>query len=178
MVDDREAYERSGRKREGQRLSSMSSVRFDPEVIEAVKERALGEGITVGAWIRRLVAQEITEPRFFDLPVDGEGEPVRLPAEALERVVAALMPLIARYGSLEIRLGPPAWRRDGGVLTSTLPIAVQRPAGVIDGSGVAGEPRAIPSTLSRLRTFSCPHFSIGNVASAACEICGPLEAAA
>jgi hypothetical protein len=130
-MDDREAYEfyadpahreASGpaRKRQGQqpRLSGMTSIRFAPEVIEAVKGLAFSEGVTVGSWIRRLVDREI-------------GARAR-----------------------------------------------QRPQGLVEGSGVAGDPRALTSTLSRARTFSCPHFSVGNVVSASCETCGPLEAAA
>jgi hypothetical protein len=128
-VDDREAYEfyagpanqvtsGPGRRRQGQNLSDMTSIRFAPEVIEAVKERAFSEGVTVGSWIRRLVGREL---------------------EARSR---------------------------------------ERPQGLIEGSGIAGEQRAVPSTLSRPRTFSCAHFSVGNVVSASCETCGPLEAAA
>lgn len=69
-MDDAEAYEfyadpanrvmtGPGRKRSGQRLTRMSSIRFTPEVIEQVKDLAGREGITVGAWIRRLVQWEI-----------------------------------------------------------------------------------------------------------------------
>lgn len=57
-----------GRKRTGQRLASMTAVRFAPEVIEAVKDRAFSEGVTVGHWIRRLVNREIAEPRTFSCP--------------------------------------------------------------------------------------------------------------
>jgi hypothetical protein len=188
-VDDREAYEfyadpanrvpaGPGRKRQGQNLASMTSVRFAPEVTEAVKERAFGEGVTVGSWIRRLVDREITQPRVFHLAVEGEDEPVPVPAEALERLTAALMPALLRHGSLSLRIGSPAWRHDGTALVSSLPVAVERPQGLIEGSGVKGEPRALRSFLDRPRTFSCPHFSVGNVASAACETCGPLDAAA
>jgi hypothetical protein len=188
-VDDREAYEfyadpanlaigGPARKRAAPHLTSMTSVRFAPDVIEAVKERAFGEGVTVGSWIRRLVGREIAEPRVFELAVEGEAGPVRVPAEALERLTAALMPALLRHGTLSLRIGSPAWRHDGDALVGSLPVGVERPEGVIEGSGVAGEPRAIPSTLSRLRTFSCPHFSIANVTSAACVICGPLGVAA
>lgn len=75
-MDDREAYEfyanpanravsGPGRKRQGQqpRLSGMTSVRFTPEVIETVKGIALGEGVTVGSWIRRLVDRAIEAHR-------------------------------------------------------------------------------------------------------------------
>lgn len=99
-MDDREAAEfyedpahreaaGPGRKRKGQRRSVMFSVRFAPEAIEALVDTALAEGLTVSAWIRRLVDREIAE----------------------------------------------------------------RSAG---------------------RTFSCPHFSIGNVSHAECAQCGPL----
>ena len=69
-MNDREAYEfyanpanqaatGPGRERSGQRLTSMSSVRFPPGVIEQVKGLADREGVTVGAWIRRAVGREI-----------------------------------------------------------------------------------------------------------------------
>ena len=51
-------------------------------------------------------------------------------------------------------------------------------ATVIEGPGQAGEPRALRSSLSVPRSFSCPHFSIGNVVAASCGTCGPLRAAA
>lgn len=188
-MDDREAYEfyadpanlaisGPGRKRAGQRLTSMTAVRFAPEVIEAVKERAFGEGVTVGSWIRWLVGREITQPRVFELVVEGEAEPVRVPAEALERLTAALMPALLRHGTLSLRIGSPAWRHDGGALVSSLPVAVQRPQGPIEGSGKRGELRALQSSLDPPRTFSCQHFSVGNATSAACAICGPLDVAA
>jgi hypothetical protein len=83
MTDD-EAYEfyadpancepaGPGRKpRRGQRLASMTSVRFAPEVIEAVRQRAFSEGVTVGFWIRRLVDREIAGPGTVDRPT-GAG---------------------------------------------------------------------------------------------------------
>ena len=111
-----------GRKRKGPRFTSLTSVRFDPQVIESVKSIAFAEGITVGAWIRRAVERE------------RERE------------------------------------------------ARQRPAGLIPGSGRKGEPRSLsssPATVSSHgRTFACQHMSIGNVASASCGICGPLQAVA
>jgi len=69
-MDDREAYEfyedpehlkpaGPGRKRNAPRLTTMNSVRFAPEVIEAVKAVAFEEGVTVGSWIRRLVQREL-----------------------------------------------------------------------------------------------------------------------
>lgn len=33
------------------------------------------------------------------------------------------------------------------------------------------------ATPSNSRTFACPHFSVGNVASAECGTCGPLPVA-
>jgi hypothetical protein len=53
--------------------------------------------------------------------------------------------------------------------------APHRPEGLIEGSGRAGTPRAIPSSLPA-RTFSCLHLSVGGVVSAACGTCGPLAA--
>lgn len=128
-MNDREAYEfyadpanreAAGppRKRKGQRLASMTSVRFAPEVIEAVKDRAFGEGFTVGSWIRRLVQRELDSLR-------------------------------------------------------------SRPSGLIEGSGRAGEPRALGSSLvQQPRTFTCPHLSVSNVTWASCGTCGPIGVAA
>lgn len=125
-VDDREAHgfyadpanlagSGPGRKRKGQagRLENVTPIRFTSEVIGAVKDRAFAEGITVGAWIRRLVLRELGRAR---------------------------------------------------------------PEGVI--AMAAGQPRVLPSSLWQPRTFSCPHLSVSGVTSAACETCGPLEAAA
>lgn len=190
-MDDREAYEfyakpenlmpaGPGRKRRGQRLASMTSVRFAPEVIEAVKDRAFGEGVTVGSWIRRLVDREIAEPRVFEMAVDGEDQPVRLPAEALNEVVAALMPVLLKRGPLDLRIGVPEWYVGEHTAVTRTPVSAappMRPSGVIEGSGRQGDSRTLLSSLSG-RTFSCPHFSVGNVASAACPECGPLQAAA
>lgn len=41
-------------------LTGHVPVRFDDKTIAAVKERAESEGMTVSAWIRRLVARELT----------------------------------------------------------------------------------------------------------------------
>lgn len=150
-----------GRKRQGQRLTAMTAVRFAPEVIEAVKERASGEGVTVGSWIRRLVRRELDVPAATELAVEGFDEPLRIPAGALEQVAAALLPVLVRYGQVDLRLG------------------AARPTGLIKGSGRMGEPKTLGTSLSGAgRTFSCPHLSVGNVTDAACGICGPLAVAA
>lgn len=70
--------------------------------------------------------------------------------------------------------------------------SVQRPERPIEGSGRRGEPKSLPSSLppwqvrrsygyaatltasGHGRTFTCPHFSVGNAVSASCEQCGPL----
>jgi hypothetical protein len=150
-----------GRKRKGQRLTSMTAVRFAPEVIEAVKERAFGEGVTVGSWIRRLVGREFDTPRVTELAVEGFAEPLRIPAGALEQVVSALLPVLIRHGQVDLRIG------------------AGRPVGLIEGSGRAGVPRTLGTSLSGTgRSFSCGHLSVGNVTHAACGICGPLTAVA
>lgn len=41
-------------------LTGHVPVRFDDKTIAAVKERAEAEGMTVSAWIRRLVARELS----------------------------------------------------------------------------------------------------------------------
>jgi hypothetical protein len=189
-VDDREAHDfyadpahlavsGPGRKRQGQNLAAMGSFRLAPEIAETVKERASAEGITVGAWLRRLVKRELDEPgtHTLDLDVEGGGT-ARLPVDALERLTAALMPALMRHGTLDLHVGPAAWKTDGAHATSSVPVSVSRPRDIIEGPGQLGESRSIPSSRSPLRTFSCPHFSIGNVTSAACETCGPLAAAA
>lgn len=51
----------------------------------------------------------------------------------------------------------------------------ERPSGPVEGSGKAGSPRALPSSLAG--TFTCPHMAVGNVTSASCGICGPLRTA-
>jgi predicted DNA-binding protein len=169
-MDDREAYEfyadpanrtitGPARKRQGQRLTSMSSVRFAPEVIESVKGLASEEGITVGSWIRRLVQREIEQPRLMEIADEASGEMLRVPHDALAAVAAALMPAIIEHGGVDLRIGTP------------------RPVGLIEGSGRRGERRALPSSL-RLRSFACPHLSAGNVTSVICATCGPLPAAA
>ena len=48
-----------GRERSGPWLTSTTSVRFPPAVIAVVKDLAAAEGVTVGAWVRRLVQREI-----------------------------------------------------------------------------------------------------------------------
>jgi hypothetical protein len=83
-VNDAEAYEfyadpvnrkltGTPRKRTGRRLTSMSSVRFTPEVIEAARDLAASKGVTVGAWIRRLVQREIDAPRHPEGLIGGSG---------------------------------------------------------------------------------------------------------
>lgn len=178
-MDDREAYEFYADpahlevagppvKRRGQRLASMTSVRFAPEVIEAVKDRAFAEGVTVGRWIRRLVDREITEPPTADLTVDGET--VRIPAGALQQVAWSLLPLLLKRGSVDLRLGAPGWQ-------VVPPVCADRPEGVIEDSGRTGESRTLLSSLTG-HTFTCPHMSIGNVTFAECGECGPLSVAA
>lgn len=169
-MDDREAYEfyadpanrvisGPGRKRTGQRLTSMSSVRFAPEVVETVKAMASREGITVGSWIRRLVDREISAPEATEIAVEGMAEPLRVPGDAMERVIAALMPVLIRHGSLDLHIG-----------------TTRRPTGLIPSSGRRGEPKSLGSTLAlKPRTFACEHMSIGGVLGAACGTCGPLQ---
>jgi hypothetical protein len=192
MTDD-EAYEfyanpenlqitGPGRKRQGQRLTSMTAVRFAPEVIEAVKNRAFGEGVTVGSWIRRLVDREITEPRVLEMTLDGEDQPVRLPADALNEVIAALMPMLAKHGPLDLRIGVPQWFVGEHTATTRTTVSAGppgRPTGLIEGSGRMGDRRSLGTSLSGTgRTFSCPHLSIGNVTHVSCGVCGPLPAVA
>lgn len=189
MADrDREAYEYyldpehreltgTPVKRNASRLTTMSSIRFAPEVIEAVKGRASEEGVTVGSWIRRLVQREIAEPEMGEIATpDG---PVRVPSASMRDLVAALTPYLFRHGSADLRIGPlQAWQ-SGAVMTTAAAVAVQRPSGLIEGSARKGEPKELASSPRlRPRTFSCPHMSAGNVISVSCETCGPLQAAA
>lgn len=176
---------RTGGHPPSRRLTNMTSVRFDPAVIEAVKDRATEEGITVGKWMRRLVGREIEQPGTFDLHLAGEDEPLRIPEDALQRVMTALMPALMKHGILELRVGTPLWRQDGQYcLTSAIPVTASAPPaggecpkGLIPDSGRCGEPKVLKSSLSRpslLRAFACPHLSIGGATFASCGICGPL----
>lgn len=60
-------------RREGRRLSSMMPVRFSREMIDAVKLFADQDGITVSAWIRRLVGREILRRRPPVTTVASDG---------------------------------------------------------------------------------------------------------
>ena len=221
-MDDAEAYEHYADpahrelkgvpvKRRGQRLTSMSSVRFAPEVIEAVKNRAFEEGITVGSWLRRLVQREIEPPAYTEVHVDGLDTPLRIRAESFRDVLGAMAFEVAAHGPIDLRVGlaSAAMSQDGVRLTTAISITAEladwrasererREAARAGTADVTGgrevPPRRIPSspqsgpargygyaiemTPGKGRTFSCPHFSVGNAVSAACEQCGPLEAAA
>jgi hypothetical protein len=49
-----------GRKRVGHpRLSSHTPVRFDPDTIAAIRQFSDEDGVTVSAWVRRVVNREI-----------------------------------------------------------------------------------------------------------------------
>jgi hypothetical protein len=189
---DREAYEYyadpanrelrgTPRKRKAPRLTGMTSVRFDPAAIEAAAAIAHAEGITVSSWIRRLVQREIEPPRLAEVADAVTGERYPVPADALERVAAALLPALVRHGCVTLQIGTP--RGHAGA---------ERPAGIIRNAGRKGEPKALPSSLELKRgygvttetgstiagrTFACPHLGVGNAASASCGTCGPLEAA-
>jgi hypothetical protein len=60
-------------------LTGHVPVRFDDKTIAAVKERAEEEGMTVSAWIRRVVARELSP---VETPASGSGDAVivRIPA--------------------------------------------------------------------------------------------------
>jgi hypothetical protein len=48
-----------GHSRQGPRLSATTPVRFPQEMIAAVRRLAVEDGVTVSAWIRRVVGKEI-----------------------------------------------------------------------------------------------------------------------
>lgn len=108
-------------------------------------------------------------PRMTQITDAISGEMFDVPADALEAVTASLMPAIIRHGCVSLQIGTPRPRA-----------GAERPLNLIGGSGRAGDARALPSSLSLPpnRTFTCPHLSIGNAASASCGICGPLPAVA
>lgn len=185
-MDDREAYEfyldpehrkasGPGRKRNGPRLSTMLPVRFTPEVIEAVREIAVREGVTVSSWIRRLVDREIAPPETVDFTLD-DGTAVRLPADAMRAIAGRLTPLMLERGDVSITFGSP-WRADEKRRREAALATTHQVLG-----GRAVPPRSIPSSLGTFnrhgRTFTCQHMSIGGVVSAECWVCGPLTAAA
>ncbi len=60
-------------------LTGHVPVRFDDKTIAAVKERAEAEGMTVSAWIRRLVARELA-PMEATPGGRGNAVVVRVPA--------------------------------------------------------------------------------------------------
>lgn len=60
-------------------LTGHVPVRFDDKTIAAVKERAEAEGMTVSAWIRRLVARELSPVEAAPDKV-GNAVVVRVPA--------------------------------------------------------------------------------------------------
>ena len=165
----------------------MIPVRFTPEVIERVKGVAHEEGMTVSSWIRRAVkwalkGPAVPEPEFMEMTGPDLPQPVRLPAEAVREIVAKLMPLLWERGSVSLTFGGPQIAATGAnSMTTATPVslAVERPTGLIPGSGRQGEPRALQSSrsLGAARTFACPHMSIGNVASASCGTCGVLSPA-
>lgn len=49
----------SGHRRQRPRLSATTPVRFPQEMINAIKKFSVQDGVTVSAWIRRVVAREI-----------------------------------------------------------------------------------------------------------------------
>jgi hypothetical protein len=178
-MDDAEAYEYyadpahraitgPGRKRIAPRLTTMTSVRFAPEVVEAVKGIASEEGITVGSWVRRLVQREIEPACMMEVACEGLDEPLLVPQSALSAITAAAMPALIKHGAVSLQIGTPR------------PMAgAERPTGLIEHSGRRGEPKVLSSSLSlRSRSFACPHLSVGGVVSVTCETCGPLQAAA
>lgn len=190
-MDDREAYEfyadpenrklvGKPRKRNAPRLTSMTAVRFAPETIEAVKDMAHSEGVSVGAWIRRLVSRAIAapaEPEMTAVTLDGFAEPLQVRSELLRDLAAGLMPALLKYGSVSLTLGAPQITSSGPAsMTTAMPFTLNapRPQALVPGSGRKGEPKALRSSLTRAATFACPHMSIGNATSASCGICGPL----
>ncbi|HEX3959787.1 MAG TPA: hypothetical protein VHZ03_24665 [Trebonia sp.] len=52
-----------GQRRVGRRLSSTMPIRFSREMIDAVKHFADQDGMTVGAWVRRVVDKELQRRR-------------------------------------------------------------------------------------------------------------------
>ena len=81
-----------GHRRKRPTLSSMTAVRFDPEVIARVKDIASSEGVTVGAWIRRAVEREAAELAPVDvIAPDPSGvlHCVRVPARLLRDAAEA-----------------------------------------------------------------------------------------
>jgi hypothetical protein len=72
------------------RKSEMTSVRFAPDVAATVKRFAREDGMTVSAWVRRLVARELKRPRpvnFRDYPTSQT-----VPSGAGTRISWAIAP--------------------------------------------------------------------------------------
>jgi hypothetical protein len=78
-------------------LTGHVPVRFDDKTIAAVKERAEADGMTVSAWIRRLVARELT--------------PVETRATGSDDAVIVRIPAGTRRVALELEDAAPPTRR-------------------------------------------------------------------
>lgn len=131
---------------------------------------------------------------------EAAGPPRKHPKDMLTavlnvRVSPALLSRVTARAAAEGRSAG-FWVRRAlwlALMAEERPHAVPRPEGLIEDAGRRGEPKALRSSLETRRsygyaatitlsgngrTFTCPHFSIGNAVSASCEQCGPLVSAA
>ena len=136
------------RKHPKDQLTRLLSARISPSLLDQVTSAAASEGCRVSAWVRRALRNEVGR--------SGWRADERRRREAAHATTAEV---------------------SGG--RAVPPRVFPRPEGIIPGAGRKGEPKTLPSSLQmRPQTFTCPHFSIGNVVAAACEHCGPLAVAA
>lgn len=82
-------------------LTGHVPVRFDDKTIAAVKERAEADGMTVSAWIRHLVARELS-PAETAATASADAVIVRVPAGTRR---------------LAVEIGDPPRRREGRSLS-------------------------------------------------------------
>jgi len=86
------------RRRRGRTLTQHVPVRFPTETVDAVRELAEADGLSVSAWIRRTVDRAVAErgaPRSgAALPPDAQAA-----VERLQREIADLAAVLERSGS-------------------------------------------------------------------------------
>jgi hypothetical protein len=75
------------------------------------------------------------DPEMTELADSSSGETVLVPADALRTVADRFLPLLLKYGSVNLTLGTPREQPE-------------RPKGLIKGSGRMGEPRKLEHIVS------------------------------
>jgi hypothetical protein len=89
----REPASGPARRRRERTLTQHVPVRFPTETVDAVRELAEADGLSVSAWIRRTVDRELAERS-----TRAEASPQRI-LELVQRDIAALRTALERTGS-------------------------------------------------------------------------------